>query len=153
MWEARAIGWQTALVPLMAACLLLQGCTAFINDDAHYRVISSRTRLYERTDGVIKPTQTWAQVALFPMALPLAYGTWATDVVGLFVDSLIINPPRFFWHGFRTGWDFLWKDPSKASSPFRQVLWTTFKVVITPPTIVAACMVHAFVIGDEGVKK
>jgi hypothetical protein len=140
-------------LPMLAllATLVLQGCTVLKKDDT-YRLISSRTRLYERTEKVIAPKADWAQVILFPVALPVAYLTFVGDVATHLVDGVAINPVRFFWRGIPQGWRFLWGSRSEIfepSSPYRRAMLTTFKVIMTPPTLVASCFVYAFVIGNE----
>jgi len=138
-------------VLLLAFALAVQGCTVLKHDDT-YRLISSRTRLYDRAEKVIVPKADWAQVALFPLALPVAYIAVVGDVLTHLVDGVIINPIRFFWRGIPNGWEFLWGEPMdliRPASPYRRAMLTTFKVIMTPPVLVASCFVSAFITGNE----
>ena len=124
------------------------GCTAF-RSEAKYRLVRTAVKPYERLDNAVQPKADWAQVALCPVVLPAAYVAIAGEVVLFLTDDLVVNPPRFFFYGFRTGWRFLWGGEPGEGSAYRRAVWNAFKFVMTPPTILVACVGHALFLADD----
>lgn len=128
------------------AAMVLTACTP-LRSDPTYRQLGDRVQFYETADDLFQPESALAGTALFPIALPVAYLALLGDLTVFFIDGLVINPPRFFWRGIPEGWRFLWAEPPVSSTPYRRAVEVSFKIVMTPVVLVAACFTHAFILG------
>ncbi len=117
------------VVPLgLLAILLIQltGCAVF-NDD--------NRRALNKLDENISPQSTGAQIALAPLAVPVASGA-------VLVDGLLINPAYAVKPAWDDTYELYWK-PREVEPLTRAMLFIPI-VVLTPPTYVGSWLIHSF---------
>lgn len=112
---------------LLAAVLApLNGC-AVAND--------KNRRALNKLDEAISPQSTGAQVALAPVAIPVASGALA-------VDAFLVNPAYAIKPAADDTYELYWK-PRDVEPLTRAMLFVPI-VVLTPPTFVTSWLIHSF---------
>jgi hypothetical protein len=114
---------------LLLVVVSLNGCAVFGKENR--RVLNS-------LDDHISPQSPAVQIALAPVAVPAASGA-------LLVDAAIVNPVHAVKPAAQDTYELYWK-PRDVEPLTRAMLFVPV-VVLTPPTFVAAWLVHSFIIG------
>lgn len=111
---------------LVALLVPLHGC-AVANDN--------NRRTLNKLDEVIAPQSTGAQIALAPVAIPVASGALA-------VDAFLVNPAYAVKPAADDTYELYWK-PRDVEPLTRAMLFIPI-VVLTPPTFVTSWLIHSF---------
>lgn len=120
--------WVT-IATLLAVVGPMTGCA--INSHKNRRTLN-------KLDDVVTPQSAGAQIALAPLAIPVASGA-------LLVDASVVNPVVALEPAAEDTYDLYWKPRNRE--PLTQAMLFLPIVVLTPPTYVVSWFIHAFFYG------
>lgn len=126
MTQRLSLETRIAAIMALLTTVLLHGCAIF-NDD--------NRRTLNKLDEVIAPQSAPAQVALAPVAIPVASGA-------LVVDAFVVNPAVALKPAASDTYELYWKP--RDVEPLTKAMLFVPIVVLTPPTYVVSWFVHAF---------
>lgn len=126
--QRRIMGWMAVAV-LLTVVGPMTGCAIF-NDD--------NRRTLNKMDELVAPQSAGAQVALAPLAIPVASGA-------LLVDAAVVNPVMALEPAAEDTYELYWK-PREVEPLTRAMLFVPI-VVLTPPTYAVSWFIHAFFYG------
>jgi hypothetical protein len=119
---------RSRLVLLLVLLAPLTGCAIFNGDNR---------RTLSALDEVVSPQSAAAQIALAPVAVPVASGA-------LLVDAVVVNPVYAVRPAAQDTYELYWK-PRDVEPLTRAMLFVPV-VILTPPTFVASWLLHSFII-------
>ncbi len=114
-----------ALALIASLLAPMTGCAVF-NDD--------NRRALNKLDESISPQSTGAQIALAPLAVPVATGA-------VLVDGLLINPAYAVKPAWDDTYELYWR-PREVEPLTRAMLF--IPIVVLPPTYVGSWLIHSF---------